>query len=87
VYSQKVLPSGCIVALMNLMFTKALISNVEVSLEEEWFYHRYCYEGQNLALRAFEDWDGVSTPLEGYVAYKGRDIFLALEDAERKNRI
>ena len=86
VVAQTIMPSGCIIGVMRLMFTYALVSNLSLEDSSSFYHHRYCYEDLDLAIKAFTQWDGVSAPLPGYVAYKGSDMELLRLDEERKRK-
>lgn len=64
---------GSICGIMQLMFTYGLIKNL--TFDPFNFYEaRYCYPNDDIqkVFDAYNAWDGVSEPLDGWVKYKGR---------------
>jgi len=81
----RVLKDGTVIGLQRMMYTMDLLSNIGTSKQDDWFYHRYCYQNPQLAIQSFKEWNGVQLPVDGWTAYKGRDTTLIELDKCIKN--
>ncbi len=64
-YQLKVLPDGRICGLLRMLFTEALVINMDWSGYE----YRYCYEPDTLASSELEKYDGTTEPT-GWIVKK-----------------